>query len=323
MKQLQQIVDDIVPSAKKRKKLPVFVLFVFISTILWLLIKLSGDYSIGLSLPVNYEEIPSEKLLAEVNDPNLKFTINSRGFVILKVKYFSKVRAATLSLAQIPYRKRSQTEYYINTNNLREYLARAYRINETDIFFDDTELRFMLEDLHAKRVPVIAELNISYKQEFLNYANPVILPDSVVIYGSSQVLDTIYSIRTSKLQLTDVAYDINTTLGLIHNHNIRVVPNTVDLMVDVERFTETSLTLPITKPNVRPGIRTFPENVTASFLVSLKDYPYIQPSDFEIGIDTAGLYKNRPTLKVEIISYPKVIQNLRIEPSSVEYIRVR
>ncbi len=152
MNPVRQIVSTFDPVRKNRNRLSVFLLFVFVSAILWLLIKLSDDYSVSMNLPVTFEDLPNDKWLAEKSDHSLKLTINSRGFVIFRAAYLKNVRQLAVSLESIPYRKQNQNDYYINTANLRNLAAEAFNIDETDIEFEETELRFKLDNLEKKKI---------------------------------------------------------------------------------------------------------------------------------------------------------------------------
>jgi hypothetical protein len=115
MNPVRKIVSTLDPARKNRNRLSVFLLFVFVSTILWLLIKLSDNYSMSFDLPVTFEDLPNDKWLAEQTDQTLKLTINSRGFVIFRATYLRNVRQLPVSLKLIPYRKRGTEKAWCNT----------------------------------------------------------------------------------------------------------------------------------------------------------------------------------------------------------------
>ncbi len=324
MKKFRQIVKVLESVNRNRNKLSVFLIFVLVSTILWLLIKLSDEYTVGVSLPLYYDEIPSNKTLVEKTDEYLNFTVTSRGFVIFKTIYLTNNREILIPLDQIPYRKRNSVEYYINTSNLREWLARKFKINDSEIAFDDTEIRFRLEELYSKKIKVIPNLSLSFKDQYQQYSESQTDPDSITVFGTAMVIDTMNSIFTHHLNLQDIDQTIRVRLPLVYSPElISISPEEIELVVEVERFTETTFILPVKQPELQTSLKIFPEQVTAKFLVSLKDYANLSNSDFKILLDTNGLHQNKPTLSLTVAHQPKKIKNLTISPDFVEYIRTR
>lgn len=323
MNPVRQIVSTFDPVRKNRNRLSVFLLFVFVSAILWLLIKLSDDYSVSIDLPVTFEDLPNDKWLAEQTDQTLKLTINSRGFVIFRAAYLRNVRQLAVSLESIPYRKQSQNDYYINTANLRNLAAEAFNVNETDIGFEETELRFKLENLAQKRLAVQARLAINYKQQYNASATPRLLPDSVWVFGPENMLDTMQVIYTQHIQLKEVEQDVNMRLALDYNkEQVKLQPAEVGLKIAVDRFTEASFTIPIRTPE-QLQLKTFPERVQINFMVSLSDFSKIEATQFRVEIDTSGIAHNANALQLKLTQSPPLATNITMSPESVEYIRIK
>ncbi len=323
MNPVRQIVSTFDPVRKNRNKLSVFLVFVFVSTILWLLIKLSDDYSMTYNLPVSYVDLPNDKWLAEQTDQALKLTINSRGFVILRAGYLRNVKQLAISLESMPYRKRSQNDYYINTVNLRNVVAEAFNINETDIEFEEPELRFKLDNLAQKRLVVKPDLAISYKQQYNASAPPSLVPDSVWVYGPENMLDTMQAIHTQQLQLKDVEQDVNMRLAMAYDKQlIRLQPTEVNLRLAVDRFTEASFTIPIQIPE-QFQLKTFPDRVQVNFMISLSDFNKVEATQFQVVLDTSGMSLNANALKLKLAQSPPIARNITMSPESVEYIRIK
>lgn len=323
MKAVEQIIKTLDPVRKNRMKLSVFLLFVFVSSILWLLIKLSDDYSMTTYLPVNLTDLPNDKWPGDQTGLNLKVTINSRGFVILRAAYLRNGRNLSVSLGSVPYRHSSQNEYYIRTANLRHLAAEAFNVNETNIEFEETELRFILDNLAQKKVAVALNLAISYKQQYSHSSRPQLTPDSILVYGPANILDTMQVIKTQYLQLKDVDKDVSMPLLLDYNkHQIKLEPNQITLFIDVDRFTETSFIIPIQTPE-QFNIKTFPDRVQVNFMVSLSDFNKVEAAQFSIALDTTGISFNTNALKLEILQSPPMAKNISLSPESVEYIRIK
>ncbi len=323
MNQVNRIVSKLNPPTKNRSKLLVFLIFVVFSSVLWLLIKLSHDYSVSISLTVTYTELPGGKWMQEQTDNQLKISLNSRGFVLMRALYLRNVKTLEIPLNKLPYRKRSQTEYYINTANLRDIVAKAFNINETDIDFDDTDLRFQLEDLHHIMAAVKPQLTIAYRPQYQAKDIISVIPDSVNIYGPKNLLDTIQSIMTRPISLKDVDMDIRLSAPLQFDPGLlSVVPEEVAISITVDRFTEATFTVPIQLPQ-QPRIKTFPDAAQISFQLSLSDFSRASASQFIVELDTTGMHTGQSSLKLNLVSKPDYVRNISLSPSTVEFIRIK
>ena len=139
-------------------------------------------------------------------------------------------------------------------------------------------------------VPVKPNFNISYSPGY-NVLNTIVtIPDSVKIIGPESLLLKIDKIETEVLRRKEVYKPFSTQLSLISetkNSQIKVKTKAVTVNVNVEKFTEGILSLPVNIINVPKDVKVnyFPKTINLSYYTSLENFNTIDVNDFEVVCD--------------------------------------
>jgi len=111
------------------------------------------------------------------------------------------------------------------------------------------------------------------------------------------------------------------TVGLKPIKGARYSVNTVEVRLCVEEFTERTFTIPVEGVNFPSGhtLLSFPPTVNVRFFLGLSVYKKIKASDFQVVVDYKDLLASKNNVcKVRLVKRPEVVQNVRIQPQSVE-----
>lgn len=311
---------------KKRISHFTFIIFIIISAIFWLLIKLSQEYSQTYNMNVTYSDIPMNKLLTQRIDSAVRFSITARGFYLAELSLLQPDEL-TIHLKNYTIQKADENIYYISTLPLKEKIAKILGIDPALISFSKNVLSFKLEKLYSKKVDVVGDISLSYEGSYNLYKPLSIIPKKVIIYGSQTALDTISSIKTKHLGLTNIKEDRHLSVELYNpNPNIfRIEPNKVDIDIQVEKFTQSSIEIPIsTAASGKSYIETFPKRVKLYYSVALKDFEKVKANQFLVAPSLSNIdIKTAHKLHLEIKKSPSFVRNLRLEPADVEFILVK
>ena len=131
-------------------------------------------------------------------------------------------------------------------------------------------LIFKFEKLYSKRVPVKACLSLSFAPQYKLVDSIKYNPESVIISGAKKSIDTMNVIHTLPLSLSKLNKDQNVILSFPENYKkakITVSPQLVKINVNVEKYTETTLDVPVEMKNTKNNlkVRFFPEKVIIPF----------------------------------------------------------
>lgn len=306
-------------NAKVKRKSLTFFVFLAISTALWLLIKLSQDYTTQSSFSLQIEDVPCDKWISTPTQ-NVKFAFEADGFITLAHNLIrEQKRTVSISLNDVPYRQESDITFSFSSNYVAERLAERLGIGVTDITMNDATVYFNMENLKSKIVPVTLKDDLHLQRQYGRYGLPIITPASVTIYGTEETLADINSIDTQILTKDNLSQSFSEMVPLnLLGGNIRCNVEEVEVKIDIEKYTEIDLDIPI-KPIDSLEIRFIPSSVQVKCLVAIKDYAKINADSFSAIIDSADFANRNPLLHVSLQS-PGNLQVLGFAPDRVEYI---
>ena len=308
---------------RNKRSVLTFLVFLAISTALWLLIKLSNDYSTQTVFSLQLEEVPADKW---ISSPELvvKMSLNTDGFHTLRCKMIREPkRVVTIPLNEVPYRQETGNTYSFSSQYVAERIANFLGIGTSDVVMNDDKVYFNMDVLKSKVVPIAFQSDIKTQRQYDVYGIPTIDPSTITIFGPQEVIDTVKSVKTVKVSKANVSQGLRETVGLdLLGGKIRSNVKEVTVEVNVEKFTEKDIEVPI-KVSGGLRVRFFPETMKVKCLVAIKDYASIVPEDFSVAVDRQQLEALQPLLDVRLASWPQYIQVLSTSPDKVEYLIVQ
>ena len=308
---------------KDKHSIFTFLVFLVISAALWLMVKLSEDYTTQAVFRLKIVDVPADKWISS-DEQTIKLSMTTDGFHTLKYRLIREpYRIVSLSLDEVPFRLENGTIYSFSSLYATERIADFLGIATSDLTMNDDKVYFNLDPLMSKVVPIVLRYDIRPQRQYGVYGIPVLTPSSVTVYGPADVLDTLRAVRTEMLSKQNVSEHFKETVALdLLEGRLRCNAKTVTASVQIEKFTETDVKVPISIPNA-PNIRIFPDMMTVKCLVAIKDYSSINNDEFRIEIDTAQLHALQPLLDVRLKSWPQYVQVLTYTPDKVEYLIVQ
>lgn len=308
---------------KNRRSVLTFLVFFILSSVFWLLIKLSENYTTQAIFHVAFEEVPAEKW---VKDENLqvKLSLNTDGFHTLKLTMIREAkRTVTLPLNEVPYRLENGTTYSFGSQYVAEQIANRLDISASDITMNEAKIYFNMEPLISKVVPVELQSDIKTARQYGVYGIPILDPAMVTVFGPKDVIDTVRTVKTELLTQTNATESFSATVPLLLTEGqIQCATKEVMATIRVEKFTETEIEVPFAMPDSL-RVRFFPEAMTVKCLVAIKDFGNLSPDDFSAIFDAQQFKDRQPLLDVRLAAWPQNVQVLEAKPEKVEYIIVQ
>lgn len=308
---------------KNQRSVLTFLVFLAISTVLWLLTKLSDDYSTQATYSLQFEEVPADKWVSSP-DAAAKMSLNTDGFHTLRYKMVREPnRIITIPLDEVPYRHENGNTYSFSSQYVAERVAKLLGVNTSDVVMNDATVYFNMDALKSKVVPIAFQSDIKTQRQYGVYGIPTLEPPTITIYGPQEVIDTVKSVKTNMVSKINVNQDFKETVGLdLLGGKIHTNVKEVTVEVNVEKFTEKDVEVPI-KVADSLRMRFFPETMKVKCLVAIKDYASIVPEDFSVAVDRQQLEALQPLLDVRLASWPQYVQVLSTSPDKVEYLIVQ
>jgi len=260
-KNLTDISDYVkVVQLRNNRRIIVFLVCLIIATSLWFLNALGKNYTTTVSYPVKYINPPANQFMADKTPVKLDLTINGQGFTLLRFKLLS-FSPVILDIEEITKNQNSNSGVYkVLSKNLINEISEQFS-NEIRISEVNPEiLDIVLDSLVTKTVPVELDLNVEFVPQF-NLKNPISTnPGKVEITGPTIVLEKISVVKTKVNIINKLEASIKQEIDLIHPERTTISPEKVTLSIEVEKYTEKELKIPVEilhKP-AKTRIKIFP-----------------------------------------------------------------
>lgn len=312
-----------------RKKLYVFLFCFIVSSFIWLVINLSDEYSEVHNYPLVYSNIPSGKVLINETDTVLTLNLKSKGFRLLSNSMFFKPQTIVIDIASVLHkRKNSKNGYFILTGEISQAVSEQIHQQNHIISISPDTLFFSMVEKYSKKVPVKTMVNITYAQQYGLSDSVIVFPDSAVLNGPKEIIDSIKYISTVVKTLSNVSSSQVLMLSFPDSNEklISVKPTAVSMYVPVDKYTESKVEVPVVISGSEKSlsVKTFPEKVTVTFVVPISKYKKIDAGRFMAAADISKAKStNAKKLKVEITKQPSFVRILKIEPEKIEYILLK
>lgn len=311
-----------VGSIRDNRRIIVFLVCLTIATSLWFLNALSKNYSAEISYPVKFINSPANRFIAEKTPTKLDLKIDGQGFTILRLRMLP-LSPIKIDIENITKNLDSNSgAYKITSSNLITQITEQINsdIKITKIYPE--VLSVVLDSLATKIIPVELDVNIDFEPQF-NLKSPVsTIPNEVKITGPAILLRKISVIKTKVNIMNKVNSGIKQEIELIHPEKTTISPEKVSLIIDVEKYTEKELKIPIEilhKPE-NAHIKLFPSEIKVVFTVGLSRFENIKIRDFGAAVDYNSIVKDVNNLSVNLYKKPAFIQDLRFVPEKVEFL---
>ncbi|NOZ46540.1 MAG: hypothetical protein GXO79_07125 [Chlorobi bacterium] len=309
------------------RKVIIFLFFLCISTFFWLLNALSKEYITNIHYPVRYSNFPKNKVLVGDLPVKLDIRVKAFGFTLLKYKIKPSLAPINLDLRSTTFYQSSNlhktANYYILTRYERDKIDKQLSSEIQVIEISPDTIHFQFVNVIQKKIPVKANLNVAYEKQFMQNGKIIIEPDSIIIKGPQTILDTINYFKTKNEKFVNVSDTITENVELLTIKNVKTSKSKVKIIWPVEKFTETTIFIPIEISNLPDTLNMtiFPKKLKVSFLVALSNYEKVKEFMFKAFVDYSKINESlNDKLKIELIKYPDFISSIKQYPLNVEYI---
>src|SRR5699024_2775713 len=146
---------------------------------------------------------------------------------------------------------------------------------EEKLPIDLNHVEFLNEEVHipyqlkrVKKIPLVSKINIQYAPGYSSEKGVVLQPESIKISGPESVLDTITHLFTERITRKEVDSDLKDEVALRSPLNtLTLYQENVNYQVQVEKFTERQLRIPIKIINAPEGVNIslYPPTVQITF----------------------------------------------------------
>ncbi|TXN35456.1 YbbR-like domain-containing protein [Flagellimonas hymeniacidonis] len=307
-----------------KRKVKVFLLFLLCSFLAWFLSNLSEPYESRANFVLNYKNLPDTLLLGNNAVNRIEAKIKTSGFKFLYYNFTNK--RIDIDLSGIINRNGS---YILTEDAVKKQMERQLSQSISLIDLDRRELKVDLYQVASKEIPIKANLDIQFRQNYILEGEPLINPTTVLVKGPKNEIDALTEIHTSEIELTDVSSDFSKDVLL-------VFPKTLDNSIfsinrasvsgKVAKFSEEVFDVPVQVVNFPEGydVKTFPNAIKILCKATIGQLKVISANDFLVVAD----YKQRNNANdnvifLEITKKPEKVHGVRLLENKINFVLER
>lgn len=308
----------------KKRKVKLFLVFLFFSALAWFISNLSKTYTADAVFELEYLNIGDERKLVHASHDRLKVRIEALGFHFLRYSLSNKKVELDMADAQ-----KQKEEHFLSKNVYAPQIEKQLSSSIKLLAIENDTLFFNFQDIVSKKVPVRPNLQLNLAQNYLLDGELIIEPDSIVIKGPKNEVETISHINTTKVDLTEQSSNFSREVALEKlksNENTSYSDVSVVLEGKVSKFSEKIMSVKVDVINLPKGTsaKTFPEKIDILCKGTLDVLKDMSVYDFQIVANYSKTESDKSKhLQLEIKRKPVKLHSAVLQETKVEYILKR
>ena len=312
------------PFGQKSQELLTFLFFLCVSFGFWLLQALNETVYRNVKVIVRLEHVPSDVVIIDSLPAIIHVTVRDKGLTLARQSIASIFSPVELLLDFRNYEDEHEyADVTISSRDMRYLLSRKFSPSAKIQAIRPDSLFFSFNHGRSRILPIRLAASINASEQ--NYIQGISLsPDSMRVYGSALVLDTMTAVYTEPLVADGLTESSILHARLQQMSHVKYHTPTTSVKVGVGYFTEKTLSVPIVGTNFPADkkLRTFPAKADVTFRIESGRYNKVKADDFVLVTTYEELLQSTggSRLMLQLKSLPSGVSNVRITPQEVDYL---
>ena len=301
------------------KEFFVFLFFLAVSAGFWFMTVLNDTTEKEIAIPVQLTGVPTNIVITEPLPDTIRVVVRDKGFVLISYMHGDIVKPLKLNFASFA---RGTGKGYVPISEVQTMLGSMFYASSKIVTIKPEKLEFQFSFGMSKMVKAHID-GIIRPADTYYIARTVMYPDSVKIYASQAVLDSIKELFTENIELIGFTDTVTQDIPLKKIKGVKMVPDYIKATFYPDMLTEKIIQVPIVSVNMPDGLalRTFPAKVNVKVVAGRSRIDAIRPENFSVVVDYADV-ASHPSDKCKLIlrTVPKGVANATLETQQVDYL---
>ncbi len=305
-------------SSSRGRDVMLYLLFVIIAFIFWAVLALNNKVQDNFHVKFQITGLPENITLID-NYPNqIDVIVKNTGYDILRYKFAREISVD----AKFNNFSDGAKELVISQQDIHDLLMGKFGNEASLISFTPENINVKFTNLPGRKVPVRIKGNFDANFQYVINGEIKAQPDSVLLFGTEDVLNTVSIVETESVVKTDLRDTLNYNASIQAIPGSRCIPSMVDVVVPVEPLVLQKINIPLVPVNCKPGIKLvlFPSYVTVNYFTPISKFDYSVANQMKLIVDYNSIQKNSSKLPILISDVPDFCRNLKLSTDSVEFI---
>ncbi|MCF0212197.1 MAG: hypothetical protein HUK17_04815 [Bacteroidales bacterium] len=306
-----------------------FAVVFIITALLWFVLEMTDDKDFSATYRVEYVGYDSTRYALLTANDSLSLSVNSNGFQTLVRNRNMRGVVLRIDLANYVSKVDSLELQTISLTQKDIIAAIRSQLDVKKVSVLNEQIAVQLVRRNAKAfVPRLSEVNFEFAEGYALNGAPVMMPDTVYLYGSQASLDKVAELTTRPAAITNINASGEHVLLLDtawrRFPDLHISAEQVSLFVPVVASTEQHFSIPLTVHCIDSNlhVRLYPQQVEVDFWLPTGDYSRVKANQFEASV-TLVPGEHTPDLKVSMDRFPSNVQIRKITPATVSYVVIK
>ena len=251
------------------RDLAVFLLALLLAFSIWLIHNLSLKYNDYLTASVRAQCNVEGHSNQSLNTSDVIARCRATGYKAIMSDIRARKKPVSVTFDPSVMRQKENDLFYVLASDLTEYTHLIYGDGVTLEYYVSDTVFFRFPEVDHKKVPVVPAYSVSYMPQHISSGELQVIPDSVTLYGEARLIQNIDKVMTEPIKHSSLSADVQGVVRLEKIKDVRLSVTEVHYLLDVRRYVEMKMTLPVTVENVPADKKLVPFPSKADVVMKL------------------------------------------------------
>ncbi|MGM9712680.1 MAG: CdaR family protein [Prevotella sp.] len=312
------IVRDLLFGTFNREFL-IFLFFLVLSAAYWVMSVLNDTMEREVTVHVQLSGVPKNVILLDEDNMDIHATVRDKGYTIAAYLWGDKLKTVKIPFSTFA---RGRDRCTVSNGELVKLISQQLYGSSKIVQLKPDKLEFPYNLGMNRRYPVKLYGKVRPADTYY-LAQVKFQPESVYVYSSEHLLDSISEIYTERLNIVNFTDTLRRKVKLRHIHGAKPVPSEVTVTFCPDIMIEATASVPVMPVNVPEGrnLRFFPPAVTVSYVVGASHYKNIGVDKFVVVADyNTTKDGTAEQCQLKLVKAPREARNPKLTTTSVDYL---
>ena len=300
-----------------------FLICLVLAAFFWVLSALSKTITHTIIVPIQYVNLPDNKIPKSSLVKQLKLTVEGPGFNLVRFTLHPIFRQ-TVPLNVEDFNEKGILNSFSLTNQILSQLDEIKIIN----IFPET-INLDLDEKITKSLKVVSNSKIDFDKSYFLKQKIQLDPQTIQVTGPKSILDSLKFWETDSILLKNVKTNLSGSINLQkpENENISLDNNSCKYQIFTDQWTQKSFQINISTQNLPEDLNVYlsPKKAKVSIQLPISEFEHYEADLFEVSADFKEvdlLLDKSVSLKVNptMTKLPKNVKILSVSPPSAEFL---
>lgn len=301
----------------KENRIHIIVATTLFALLVWFSVSMSYQYQTTVSAPIEVQDLPAGKAIKSKLPKHVQLKFRGDGWRLAALLFGTKLKFA-IDLTALP-----SGQKVITLNDLSERISLPIGVQATDM--KPESVYVSLDTYFEKKVPLIPNYTISFREGYAQVGPVVLIPDSVSVGGAESIVRNIGSWALPHHEIDDLRNSVNTTFPLVDTtaYQLSFRPQEVIVRINVQQFAEkvfSGIPVEVTDLPFNREVLLSPPKIEIVVRGGIEQLSDLTSEDFHAVIDYTSILQNKSGTLSPSVESPAGVHIVSKRPDALQYI---